>query len=225
MQHNGNACKGKARQRPNFAPPAYEQLRFSANLPRWRELAQERDMTTLTDIENMIARCGLGDRSAFEGLYSATSAKLFGICLRVLNNRAEAEDALQDAFVKIWRNASKYSVNGLSPMTWLITITRNTAIDRLRARKAKSEDMDEAAEVADSTPGPEALTIAASDRAQIADCLSQLEPDKSDAVRRAYLDGETYQVLAERYSVPLNTIRTWLRRSLLKLRECLSDDE
>ncbi len=179
-------------------------------------------MTTPADIESMIGRIALGDKAAFAALYSATSAKLFGVALRVLNNRAEAEDAMQEVFVKVWRNAARYQINGLSPMTWLVTITRNHCIDRLRARKAATGDMDEAADIADATPGPEALAIAASERGRIADCMAQLAPDRADAVRRAYLEGETYEELAQRYAVPLNTIRTWLRRGLLTLRECLS---
>lgn len=170
----------------------------------------------------MIGRVALGDRQAFSSLYDATSAKLFGICLRILGNRAEAEEVLQDVFVKIWRNSGKYQVNGLSPMTWLITIARNHAIDRLRSRRASGGGMDEIMRFADTAPGPEALAIAASEAGRIAECLGQLEPDKSDAVRRAYLEGERYEELSARYRVPLNTIRTWLRRSLLKLRACLS---
>ena len=180
-------------------------------------------MAEIADIENYIAKCALGDRNAFSSLYAATSAKLFGVCLRVLGNQAEAEDALQDVFVKIWSNADRYQVNGLSPMTWLITIARNLSIDRLRARKMRQGmGLDEANDLPSMAPGPEALTIAASDRGQIVACMSELEPDRSDAVRRAYLEGETYQELAMRYNVPLNTIRTWLRRSLIKLKECLS---
>ncbi len=179
-------------------------------------------MTTPAELEAMIARMALGDRAAFAALYAATSAKLFGICLRVLDNRSEAEDALQEVFVKLWHSAGRYQVNGLSPMTWMITVARNHAIDRLRARRSATGDMDELAELADLTPGPEAQLIAASERGRIAHCLGTLEPDRADAVRRAYLDGETYADLAHRYAVPLNTIRTWLRRSLLKLRECLS---
>ncbi len=179
-------------------------------------------MTTAPELEVMIGRMALGDRAAFSALYAATSAKLFGICLRVLDNRAEAEDALQEVFVKVWHNAGRYQVNGLSPMTWMITVARNHSIDRLRARRTASGDMDEVAELADLTPGPEAQLIAASERGRIAGCLGTLEPDRADAVRRAYIVGETYADLADRYGVPLNTIRTWLRRSLLKLRECLS---
>ena len=181
-------------------------------------------MTTPEDIEELILRIADEERAAFDALYAATSAKLFGITLRVLGDRAEAEDALQDIFVKVWRNAGKYQVNGLSPMTWLITIGRNTAIDRLRARRAGGAEMEEVADVADAAPGPEAAAIASSERMRIAACLDELDPDKAGAVRQAYLFGETYQDLAARYDVPLNTIRTWLRRSLLKLRTCLSHD-
>ena len=172
-------------------------------------------------IEKLIANVGLGDRSAFSGLYDATSAKLFGVVLRVLNDRAEAEDALQEVYVKIWRSSDRYAVNGLSPMTWLITIARNTAIDKLRARKAPSEGEDAVLELPDHGPTPEAAAIAASEKAQLDGCLGQLGEAQANAVRGAYLDGDTYQELADRFDVPLNTMRTWLRRSLLKLRECL----
>ncbi|WP_377512996.1 sigma-70 family RNA polymerase sigma factor [Octadecabacter sp. R77987] len=179
-------------------------------------------MTTVQDIETMISRVALGDRAAFDALYAATSAKLFGVCLRVLGNRAEAEDALQEIYVKVWNKADRYQMNGFSPMTWLITLSRNHAIDRLRARRDRGAGMDEAAAIADGAPGPEDLAVAASEARQIAACMAELPPDRAEAVRRAYLEGETYKELAARYDQPLNTIRTWLRRSLLKLRECLS---
>ena len=165
---------------------------------------------------------GLGNRAAFSSLYDATSAKLFRVCLRVLNNRAEAEDTLQDVFVKVWHKASIYSMNGYSPMTWLITLARNTAIDKLRTRKAGSVDIDQVYDLASSNPSPEDEAVASSERVQLNGCLDELEADRSDAVRCAYLEGDSYKELAARYDVPLNTMRIWLRRSLLKLRECLS---
>ncbi len=180
-------------------------------------------MHTREDIEALIAKCALGDRAAFEALYAATSAKLFGICLRVLNNRAEAEDALQEAYVKIWRNADRYQAGGYSPMTWLITIARNHSIDRLRSRRVQATGgMDEADAIPDSGPGPEALVIADSERGQLVGCLAELPQDRAQAIRLAYLHGETYADLAVRFDVPLNTMRTWLRRSLQKLKECLT---
>lgn len=181
-------------------------------------------MAKREDIESWIARASLGERAAFNALYENTSAKLFGVILRVLSDRAEAEEVLQEVFVKIWHKAGSYSANGLSPMTWLITIARNSAIDRLRKRKAKSGEASEMLEdrLADPAPGPEALAVAAGDRAQLIACFGELESSKADAVKGAYLDGLTYAELAERHNVPLNTMRTWLRRSLLKLRECLT---
>ena len=181
-------------------------------------------MTTRDDIEDMLARTAMGDRAGFAALYAATSAKLFGVALRVLKDRGEAEEALQEAFTRIWHKADHYAANGLSPMTWLITVTRNLAIDRLRARMRRDvpDDGGAAALMADPAPGPEALAVASDERAQIAACLEELEVARAGAVRGAYLDGLSYAELAARYDVPLNTMRTWLRRSLLKLRECLS---
>ena len=216
MQHNAPRRKGKG---------AY--ISYVAFLGDHVKITQtdgmNKPMAEIADIENYIAKCALGDRAAFSSLYAATSAKLFGVCLRVLGNPTEAEDALQDVFVKIWRNADRYQINGLSPMTWLITIARNLSIDRLRARKRiQGNGLDAAEDLASADPNPEAMAITASERGQIIACMSELDADRSDAVRRAYLEGETYQELSTRYDVPLNTIRTWLRRSLIQLKECLS---
>ena len=179
-------------------------------------------MNTTADIENLLSRLTLGDRKALSQLYDKTSAKLFGVCLRVLNDRAAAEDALQDTFVKVWKRADRYAANGLSPMTWLITIARNTAIDSLRRRKTAGEDLSEADAVPSAGPTPEAAAIASSEAARIGACMDTLEPDRRAAVRGAYLEGQTYADLAKVHDVTLNTMRTWLRRSLEKLRECLS---
>ena len=179
-------------------------------------------MATLADIEKMIAQIALRDKSAFSALYDATSAKLFGVCLRVLNNRSDAEEVLQEIYIRIWHKADSYAVTGHSPMTWLITLARNLAIDRLRRRKAATRDIDTVFDLADDRPGPEAEAMASSERARLEACMDELEPNRADAVRQAYLNGETYKDLAERHEVPLNTMRTWLRRSLHKLKDCLS---
>lgn len=179
-------------------------------------------MGSLRDVEEMIARVAMGDRHALGALYGATSAKLYGVTLRVLDDRQEAEDALQEVYVKVWHNAGRYRVNGLSPMTWLITVARNHAIDRLRARRGgRAAGLEDVAEIADGGPNPEEAAMASSERGRIEACLRALEPDRADAVRRAYLHGDSYQDLADRHHVPLNTMRTWLRRSLLRLRECM----
>jgi RNA polymerase sigma-70 factor, ECF subfamily len=173
------------------------------------------------EIEAMIVRVGLGDRAAFSALYDATAAKLFGVCLRILRNRADAEEALQDVFVRVWQKAGSFAANGLSPMAWLVTLARNLSIDRLRARKAPAQDLASVPDLRDAGPTPEASAVAASERARIETCLGALDGGRAEAVRGAYLEGWSYQDLAERFGVPLNTMRTWLRRSLMKLRECL----
>lgn len=174
------------------------------------------------DIAGLILRVALHDRQAFDRLYDATSAKFFGTCLRVLKNRTEAEAAVQEVFVEIWLKADRFSVTGQSPMSWLIAIARNQAIDRLRARYDITGGMDDAAmEVRDPSPGPEAHAVAAGERRQLDECLAELEAERADAVRSAYLEGDSYADLAARHDVPLNTMRTWLRRSLMRLQECL----
>lgn len=176
---------------------------------------------TPQDITKLIVRTSLKDRNAFELLYRQTSAKLFGVCLRVLNDRAEAEEALQEVFVKIWTKADRFAASDLSPISWLVAIARNHAIDRIRARRQATVALDEAFEVADPDPGPEAKAVAGGEAERINGCLDELDKDRAAAVRGAYLKGESYAELAERHGVPLNTMRTWLRRSLIKLRECL----
>jgi RNA polymerase sigma-70 factor (ECF subfamily) len=173
------------------------------------------------DITKLIVRVSMKDRGAFDLLYRQTSAKLFGVCLRVLNDRGDAEEALQEVFVKIWTKADRFAVSDLSPISWLVAVARNHAIDRLRARRQASVDIDAALDVADPGPSPEAQAVLGAEGERIHHCLEELDQDRASAVRGAYLKGESYAELAERHKVPLNTMRTWLRRSLMKLRECL----
>lgn len=172
-------------------------------------------------ISELISRVSLRDRAAFDALYASTSAKLFGVCLRVLGNRTEAEDALQDIYVKIWNKADRFAVAGTSPISWLVAVARNHCIDRLRARKRVSTDLDEASDIAEPSANPEQSAIAAGEARRLIDCLDQLDAARASAVRGAYLNGDSHELLAQRHKVPLNTMRTWLRRSLLKLKECL----
>lgn len=181
-------------------------------------------MSQIYDISELIARIALRDRQAFDALYSQTSAKLFGVLLRLMGNRADAEDALQDVYVKIWNKADRFAALDTSPMAWLIAIARNHAIDKLRARKAPAVDLDDVAEmVADDAKSPEQAALASSDARNINDCMGRLDADKAGAVRAAYMEGHSYQELADKYNTPLNTMRTWLRRSLQSLRQCLEE--
>lgn len=177
---------------------------------------------TREEIESLIASIALGDRRAFSALYDATSAKLLGVCLRILKDRAAAEDAMQDTFIKVWKNADRFAVNGYSPMTWLIAIARNTAIDRLRATKPTADIADYTDTIAARGPTAEGLVIATAEARRVSACFNELDPNRSAAIKAAYLDGLAYAELAKKFEVPLNTMRTWLRRGLISLRECLS---
>lgn len=177
---------------------------------------------TNDDVEQMLARVAMGDRAAFNSLYDAVSAKLLGVSLRILKERHAAEDALQDTFIKIWHKADSYVAGGQSPMSWLITIARNTAIDRLRARRDTADIDDLSDRLRSPDPTPEHHAVAASEASRIRHCMDELQTDHSAAVRGAYLMGESYADLAARFDVPLNTMRSWLRRSLISLKECLS---
>ena len=181
-----------------------------------------RDIHDGDDISALILRVGLRDRRAFDRLYQAVAPKLFGTCLRILRSRPEAEEAVQEVFVRIWLRADRFSVTGQSPMSWLMAIARNQAIDRLRARRTVTGALDDAAlEIRDPAPTPEARSIARAEHRRLDGCLAQLDGDRAAAVRGAYLDGDSYAELAARHNVPLNTMRTWLRRSLMRLKECL----
>ena len=178
--------------------------------------------TPSQDIADLISRCALRDRTAFQLLYERTSAKLFGVTLRILKDRSEAEEAVQEVFVKVWQRADRYVAWTTSPISWLVAVARNHSLDILRARRPPSDDIDVALEIPDAGPTPERATQESQERAEIDRCLGTLEADRADAVRGAYLDGYSYEELATRYAVPLNTMRTWLRRSLIKLKDCLS---
>ncbi|MCE0504165.1 MULTISPECIES: sigma-70 family RNA polymerase sigma factor [unclassified Roseivivax] len=179
--------------------------------------------TPQEELEAYLARICLKDRAAFSALYDRTSAKLYAISLRVLNDRAEAEEALQEAYLRIWHRAELYRANGYSPMTWLITLTRNVAIDRRRKKKPMpAEGLDAAETTPDLGPGPEAQAAMNSEARALYGCLGELAPDRAEMVEKAYLQGWSYAELSAATGVKLNTVRTWLRRSLIQLKDCLS---
>lgn len=173
------------------------------------------------ELDGLIARVALADRRAFDRLYTMTSGRLFAVALRMMKNRAEAEDVLQDAYVRIWQRAGSFRPGEGRSMSWLTTITRNLAIDRMRVRVAPVAPIEMAQDVPDDGLTPETALAQSQSRAKIDACLEELEAQRAEAVRAAYLEGWSYQELADRFDTPLNTIRTWLRRSLLRLRDCL----
>jgi RNA polymerase sigma-70 factor (ECF subfamily) len=170
-----------------------------------------------------MARVAAGDRAALRIVYQATSAKLFGVCLRILKDRSEAEDVLQDVYVTVWRKAASFDPSRASPITWLVAIARNRSIDRLRAGAVsrRMDPIDAADEVGDPAPAALEQVEAAEQSGRLRTCLQELEERQSAAIRSAFLDGTTYEELAARMGVPLGTMKSWIRRGLLKLRACL----
>ncbi len=168
-------------------------------------------------------RAGRGEKAALETIYAATSAKLFGICLRILRNRQDAEDVLQEVYLNVWRRAGSFDPARASPITWLATLARNRAIDRLRSakRSAGTEPVDAALEVADPSPDALAAIESGEEASRLAGCIGELEERTAGAIRAAFFGGLTYSDLAERDGVPLGTVKSWIRRGLMKLKECL----
>jgi len=179
--------------------------------------------TGATSLEELLAQVALGNRAAFAALYQATANRLFGICLRVLAQRPEAEDALQDVYTAVWRKAAQFDRAKASAAAWLAMIARNKAIDRLRALPTQQgrANFEFANEVEDSAPSPAQAVQTATERAQLEHCLEGLEPKRRSLIRAAFFDGLTYEELAARIEAPLGTIKSWIRRGLLQLRECL----
>lgn len=170
-----------------------------------------------------LAAVARGDRRAFAAVYERTSAKLFGVCLRILGNRSEAEDALQEAYVNVWRNAASFDAAKASPISWLAALARNKAIDRLRNRASRPQEAigDEVMTIADPAPSALTLVSAAQDGQRLAGCIGELDDRQGAAIRNAFFGGLTYVELAEREVVPLGTMKSWIRRGLQRLRECL----
>ncbi len=173
---------------------------------------------------DLIQRVAQHDRAAFRALYALTAPKLAGVLTRMLKDRSEVEDAMQEVYVRIWQRAGQFSADRGSAMGWLVAVARNLALDRLRARPpqgARLAGEDPLALIPDPAVGVEARLAAAGQARRILGCLDEQEPDRAEALRGAYLVGLSYQDLAERHGIPLNTMRTWLRRGLQRLRECL----
>jgi RNA polymerase sigma-70 factor (ECF subfamily) len=174
------------------------------------------------DLSELLARVARRDRVAFAALYRATSAKLFGIALRILKRRDVAEEVLQEVYVRVWERAGEFDPARASPITWMATIARNRAIDEARRRTpAALEETPEALQVADGAEDALATLARNEDGRRLIACIGGLEPERRDLVLLAYFHGMSREALAERLGRPVGTIKTWLHRSLAQLKECL----
>ena len=182
----------------------------------------DRDELT-TQVDAWLTAAGRGDQRAFDSLYQATSSMLLGVCMRVLSDRSEAEDVLQEVYVTVWRKAVQFDSARARASTWMGTIARNRCIDRLRsqpasAMRAPMEALDFAE---DSSPTPAAHAESSMERAQLDACIERLEPKRQVLIRTAFFEGATYEELSERSGSPLGSVKSWIRRGLLQLRTCL----
>jgi RNA polymerase sigma-70 factor (ECF subfamily) len=167
------------------------------------------------------------DRDAFARLYQASSAKLYGVALRILRREDWAEEVLQECYVSIWTHAPDYRPGLAAPMTWMTSIVRNRCLDWLRRPRLELADADGA--ITDATesdnPGPLAELEKAKDAQAIARCLKDLEARQRQAIALAFYDGLSHAELASHLREPLGTVKTWVRRGLLKLKSCLELQE
>lgn len=184
-------------------------------------------------LAELLARARLGDRAAFAALYEQTSAHLLGVVLRINRDPAQAEDVLQEVYVKVWRAAQGFDAAQSQPLTWLTSIARNCAIDSLRRSQTQpklqsrssnastDEDDDVYDTVADAAPGPLDLLSRASDARALAACMERLSAPQRQSVALAFFDGLSHAEVADSMRQPLGTVKSWVRRALQSLKSCL----
>lgn len=170
-------------------------------------------------LQELLAATAAGDRSAFRAIYEATSAKLFGVAVRILRNEDKASDAVQQAYLQIWRNSGRYDPGLGSPRAWMIGIVRFRALDLLRrdpgARESDIDAIDPGAPALTTGPDvtPEGLALA--------ECLERLPEAQRSCIMQAHYAGFTHEELAARLERPLGTIKSSIRRGLASLKGCL----
>lgn len=186
------------------------------------------------DLGYLLGRVALRDQAAFRQLYEATSRCLLAITVRLLRETSWAEEVLQEAYVSIWNSAPNYAAAKSQPMTWLMTVARNKAMDALRStnterehivRPRVSDDEDDTGlpdTPDDSLAGPLERLVQASDARRLKGCLQGLEPVQRQAIALAFYDGLSHSELAEHLRQPLGTVKAWVRRGLERLRPCLA---
>ena len=171
----------------------------------------------------LLAQAGLGNRRAFADLYEATKSKLFAVSLRIVRERHIAEEVLQDSFVNIWNNATKYAVAQSAPMTWMTAIVRNRSLDIVRRPFLEVQDEEDyfASNMEDERPGPDAQLVARRDQVNIERCMKGLDGEQQQTISLAFFQGLSHAEVASHLGKPLGTVKTHIRRGLLKLKSCL----
>jgi RNA polymerase sigma-70 factor (ECF subfamily) len=183
-------------------------------------------MTEKFAIEDLVARCALRDQRALAELYALTSAKLYGVALRIVRRADWADEVLQEGFLNIWKYADSYTPSKSAPMTWMMSVVRNRALDWLRRPNLEDRKMDYDAlleTLADDAPDPGRLLDNSRDACALAECLGQLAAKQQQSIVLAYMHGMSHSELARHLGEPLGTIKTWIRRGLQRLKVCMED--
>ena len=179
-------------------------------------------MRTQAELVGLLAAVAKHDAAAFEQLYEATRAKLYGVLLRILGRPELADEVMQETYLKVWKMADKFNPAIATPITWMVALARNRAIDIMRKKGEVSiEDAPQALEVVAETPTPLARREMTEELNRLLSCLGKLDPEKQRIVLLAYYSGWSRDQLAKKLDIPVNTIKTWLRRSLLEIRGCM----
>ena len=170
-----------------------------------------------------LARCSRGEAGAFSDLYQASAPRLFALALRILSKKEWAEEVLQEAYAKIWTRSGDYDAAKGSPLTWMGSIVRNAAIDRLRRlRREKPLDLEPfLAVLKDDRPGPQERTDQSLESAALRGCLDELSEDQRRSLALAYWKGLSHGEISASLGRPLGTVKAWVRRGLDQLRRCL----
>jgi RNA polymerase sigma-70 factor (ECF subfamily) len=187
-----------------------------------RDPTEEQTHAAQQRLAELLSRTALGDRKAFADLYGAMRAKLFAVSLRIVRERPLAEEALQDSFVAIWNHASDYARSRGAPSTWMAAIVRNRSLDLVR-RARELPDVDDvlASQLVDESAAPALAAQARAEAHALERCLAELDAEQRQSIALAFYHGLTHSELAAHLHRPLGTVKTHVRRGLLKLRDCL----
>ncbi|OXJ08452.1 sigma-70 family RNA polymerase sigma factor [Burkholderia sp. AU6039] len=170
------------------------------------------------ELNQLLARVAAGDEHAFAQLYRLTAARLYGAIVRMIRDRHEAEDLLQDVFTTAWRRADSFDAGRGTAMTWLMTLARNRTIDRIRQHRELPLDDELALSIPDENPTPDLGAQASQEHLRLERGLAHLGERQAYVLREAFHGGASYAELAERMQVPLGTMKSWIRRSLMRLK-------
>ena len=171
-------------------------------------------------LHGLIERCAAGDGTAFRALYDAQAARLHGVALRITRQASSASDAVHDAFLQVWQQAARFDVERGSPEVWLTALVRYRALDIAR-RLGREQGGYEPDDEPDTQPDALARLMADADGQALHRCLGELEPDRRRLLISAFVEGLSHSQIAARSSIPIGTIKSWIRRALIGLRRCL----